>query len=95
MKKLLPMLCVAMLMASYPALAQSNEDVLNSQSGKAAAAGYNYQQQQQQQQQMREYQNQAGSYNPGATTTQIAPNTYVNPTYNNGAVGGQITHTFK
>jgi len=94
MKKLVPMLCVAiLLMASYAAFAQSN-DVLNSDAGKAATEGYNYQQQQQQQQQMRKYQDQAGSYNPGATT-QIAPNTYITPTYNNGAVGGQLTHTYK
>jgi len=45
MKKLVPMLCVAiLLMASYAAFAQSN-DVLNSDAGKAATEGYNYQQQ--------------------------------------------------
>ena len=93
-KALAPIFFMAVLIASHQVLAQSN-DVLNSEAGKAATEGYKYQQQQQQQQQMKTYQNQAGGYNPGMTTKQVAPNTYVAPTYNNGAAGGQVTRTFK
>jgi hypothetical protein len=52
---------------------------------------YQQQQQQQQQQQMQQYQKDAGTFVPGKTDVQVAPNTYVSPTKN----GAQVTTTTK
>jgi type II secretory pathway pseudopilin PulG len=65
------------------------------QNMKNAEQAYKAQQQQQQREQMKEYQNRAGNYNPGPLDKSLGNNTYVKPSYNNGAVGGTVTKTFK
>jgi hypothetical protein len=76
------------------AMAQSSQDTFN-QNMQNADQVYRYQQQQQQQQQMQQYQNNAGNFNPGPLDRSVGNNTYVSPSYHNGAAGVTVTRTTK
>ena len=79
---------------SAVANAQSGNDAFNQNMNNANEV-YHRQQQQQEHQQMQQYQSRAGNFNPGATDLPAGHNTWVTPTYNNGAPGVTVTHTYK
>lgn len=56
-----------------------------------ANKGYKHMQEQRQAEKMKEYQKNAGNHVQGPTEAKVAPNTYVKPSYNNGAFGGTVT----
>jgi hypothetical protein len=74
--------------------ASAQDDTFNQNMNNANQV-YQQLQQQQQQQQMQQYQSRAGNYNPGPLDRPVGNNTYVSPSYNNGAPGVTVTHTYK
>jgi Ni/Co efflux regulator RcnB len=84
----------SLLTAASAASAQDAQDAFNQNMNNANQA-YQYQQQQQNRQQMQQYQDRAGTFNPGPLDRPVGNNTYVSPSYNNGAPGVTVTHTYR
>jgi hypothetical protein len=82
----------SLLTAASAVSAQDAQDTFNQNMTNANQA---YQYQQQERQQMQQYQDRAGTFNPGPLDRSVGNNTYVSPSYNNGALGGTVTHTYK
>lgn len=92
--KLRSAIITAAAAVGFVAHAQASDDTFNQNMDNANQV-YNRQQQEQGRQQMQEYQNRAGNFNPGPTDMPVGRNTYVSPSYHNGAPGVTVTHTYK
>jgi hypothetical protein len=67
------------------------DDATFKQNQKAAEAAYKQQQKEVDAARMKQYQQDAGNHVKGPVEAKVAPNTYVAPTYNNGAPGAKVT----